>query len=395
MNWLNSIITKKDRVVVGLMSGTSMDGIDAALVRIDGCGLDSKIELIDFVTYPYSNRIRYELEEVLNSSVAKLSDLNFAVGEAFSDAAISIIERAEFNPAEVDLVGTHGQTVFHNPPSKQSEYSSTLQIGEPDIIAERTGITTVSDFRPRDMSSNGEGAPLVPFVDYILFRNTDKIRIAQNIGGISNCTIVTPDLADVVAFDSGPGNILIDGIIKIHSGGKENFDNNGEIAKKGEVDYKLLYNLLNNDYFKESPPKTTGREMFGKNESEKLYKLVENNSLNLADMLATLVQFTVDTIYNSYEDYIFSKLKIDEVILSGGGSFNPIIVEKLSQKLNPIELSLSDKYNIPADSKEAISFAVLANETIFGNPSNLPNVTGARCGSPLGKISIGKNNLGK
>ena len=323
MNWLNSIVSKNDRVVVGLMSGTSMDGIDAALVRIDGHGLDTKIELLDFVTYPYSNRIRYELEEVLNSSVAKLSDLNFAVGEAFSDAAISLIERAGFNTADVDLVGTHGQTVFHNPPSKRSEYFSTLQIGEPDIIAERTGITTVSDFRPRDMSSNGEGAPLVPFVDYILFKDTDKIRIAQNIGGISNCTIVTPDLDDVVAFDSGPGNILLDGVMKIHSAGKENYDNNGEIAEKGEVDYKLLYNLLNNDYFKELPPKTTGREMFGRNESEKLYKLVENSSMELADMLATLVQFTVDTIYNSYEDYIFSKLKIDEVILSGGGSFKP------------------------------------------------------------------------
>ena len=395
MNWLNSIISKKVRNVVGLMSGTSMDGIDSALVRIEGSGIDTKVELIDFVTYSYSNRLRYELEEVLNTSVVKLSDLNFAVGEAFSDATISIIERAGMKPNEIDLVGTHGQTVFHNPPSNQSEFSSTLQIGEPDIIAERTGITTVSDFRPRDMSSNGEGAPLVPYVDYILFKNKDKIRIAQNIGGISNCTIITPDLADVMAFDSGPGNILLDGVMKIHSAGKEKYDNDGKIAKKGEVDFKVLYNLLNNDYFKESPPKTTGREMFGKNESEKLYKLVENKSLALTDLLATLVQFTVDTIYNAYEDYIFSKWKIDEVILSGGGAYNPVMVEKLAQKITPIELSLSDKYNIPADAKEAMSFAVLANETIFGNPSNLPGVTGARSFSPLGKISIGKNILGK
>jgi len=395
MNWLNSIVSKEDKVVLGLMSGTSMDGIDAALVHIKGHGLETKVELIDFAVYPYSNRLRYELEEIANAQVGKISDLNFKVGEAFSDAAISIIERAGFVPDQVDLVGTHGQTVFHNPPSNQSEFSSTLQIGEPDIIAERTGITTVSDFRPRDMSSNGEGAPLVPYVDYVLFKNPDKTRIAQNIGGISNCTIVTPDLADVMAFDSGPGNILLDEVMRIHSAGKKNYDMNGEIANKGDVDYKVLYNLLNNEYFKEVPPKTTGREMFGKNESEKLYKLVENNSLELSNLLATLVQFTVDTIYNAYEDYIFSKWKIDEVILSGGGAFNPIMVEKLAQKLKPIELSLSDKYSIPADSKEALSFAVMAHETIVGNSTNLPNVTGARFASPLGKISIGKNNLGR
>ena len=393
MNWLENILSKKERIVVGLMSGTSMDGIDTALVRITGNGLDTKVELLDFITYPYSNRLRFELEEISDGSVGKLSDLDFAVGEAFSDAAISIVERAGLRPDEIDLVGSHGQTVFHNPPSNNSEFSSTLQIGQSDIIAERTGITTVSDFRPRDIASNGEGAPLVPYVDYIMFKNPDKVVIAQNIGGIANCTIVTPDISDVMAFDSGPGNIMLDGIMKIHSAGKHKYDNNGENAKKGKVDYKLLYNLLNKGYFKESPPKTTGREMFGKNETEKLYKLVENNSIDLQDLLATLVQFTVDTIYNAYEDYIFSKWKIDEVILSGGGAFNPIMVEKLAQKVKPIELSLSDKYNIPADSKEAVSFSVLANETIFGNYTNLPNVTGARSGSPLGKISIGKNNL--
>ena len=367
------------------MSGTSMDGIDTALVRISENGLDTKVELLDFMTYPYSNRLRFELEEISGSPVGKVSDLDFAVGEAFSDAAISIIERSGLRPEQVDLVGSHGQTVFHNPPSNSSEFSSTLQIGQADIIAERTGITTVSDFRPRDIASNGEGAPLVPYVDYILFRKPDNVIIAQNIGGIANCTIVTPDISDVTAFDSGPGNILLDGVMKIFSLGKHSYDHNGENAKNGTVDYKLLYNLLNNDYFKESPPKTTGREMFGKSESEKLFKLVENNSMELQDLLATLVQFTVDTVYNAYEDYIFSKWKIDEIILSGGGAFNPIMVEKLTQKVKPIKLTLSDEYNIPADSKEAVSFAVLANETIFGNCANLPNVTGARSRSPIGK----------
>jgi len=395
MNWLESILTKNERMVIGLMSGTSMDGIDTALVRISGNGLDTKIELVDFATYPYENRVRFALQEINNLSAIKLSDLNFVVGEAFSDATISIIEKAGLKPEEIDLIGSHGQTVYHNPPSMKSEFSSTLQIGEADVIAENTGITTIADFRTRDIALGGEGAPLVPYVDYLLFRETDKVKIALNIGGISNSTLITTNLDDVLAYDSGPGNMLIDDVIRIHTHGKENFDKDGKIACSGEVDYKILYHLLNNDYYKESPPKTTGREMFGREEAERLYKLVENKSVKLNVLISTLVQLTVDTICNSYEDFILSKWKIDEVILSGGGAFNPVIVERLMEKLKPIPLSISEKYQIPPDSKEAIAFAILANETIFTNYSNLPNVTGARSGAPLGKISIGKNKLVK
>ena len=395
MNWLESILTKNERMVIGLMSGTSMDGIDTALVRISGNGLDTKIELVDFATYPYESRVRFALQEINNLSAIKLSDLNFLVGEAFSDATISIIEKAGLKPEEIDLIGSHGQTVYHNPPSMKSEFSSTLQIGEADVIAENTGITTIADFRTRDIALGGEGAPLVPYVDYLLFRETDKVKIALNIGGISNSTLITTNLDDVLAYDSGPGNMLIDDVMRIHTHDKENFDKDGKIACSGEVDYKILYHLLNNDYYKESPPKTTGREMFGREEAERLYKLVENKSIKLSVLISTLVQLTVDTICNSYEDFIFSKWKIDEVILSGGGAFNPVIVERLMEKLKPIPLSISEKYQIPPDSKEAIAFAILANETIFTNYSNLPNVTGARSGAPLGKISIGKNKLVK
>jgi anhydro-N-acetylmuramic acid kinase len=382
MNWLESILTKNERMVIGLMSGTSMDGIDTALVRISGNGFDTKIKLVDFATYPYESRVRFALQDINNLSVIKLSDLNFVVGEAFADATISIIEKAGLKPEEIDLIGSHGQTVYHNPPSMESEFSSTLQIGEADVIAEKTGITTIADFRTRDVALGGEGAPLVPYVDYLLFRETDKVKIALNIGGISNSTLITTNLDDVFAYDSGPGNMLIDDVIRIHTHGKENFDKDGKIACSGE-------------YYKERPPKTTGREMFGREEAERLYKLVENKSIKLNVLISTLVQFTVDTIYNSYEDFIFSNWKIDEVILSGGGAFNPVIVERLMEKLKPIPLSLSEKYQIPPDSKEAIAFAILANETIFTNYSNLPNVTGARSGAPLGKISIGKNKLVK
>lgn len=395
MKWLESIINKEERMVIGLMSGTSMDGIDTALVRINGNGFDTRIELVEFASYPYESRIRFALQEINNLSATKLSDLNFVVGEAFSDATISIIEKAGITPDDVDLVGSHGQTVYHNPPSVDSEFSSTLQIGEADVIAEKTGITTIADFRTRDMALGGEGAPLVPYVDYLLFRETGRVRIALNIGGIANSTLVTSNLDDVFAYDSGPGNMLIDDVVRIHTHGKENFDDNGKLASGGEVDYKILYHLLNNDYYKVQPPKTTGRERYGREEAEKLYKLVENKSINLNVLISTLVQFTVDTIYNSYEDFIFSKWKIDEVILSGGGAFNSVMVEKLAEKLKPIPLSISDKYSVPPDSKEAIAFAILANETIFTNYANLPKVTGARSGAPLGKISIGKNRLVK
>ncbi len=395
MKWLESIINKDERLVIGLMSGTSMDGIDTALVRITGCGFDTNIELLEFATYPYENRIRFALQEINNLSATKLSDLNFVVGEAFSDATISIIEKAGLTPDEIDLVGSHGQTVYHNPPSIESEFSSTLQIGEADVIAEKTGITTIADFRTRDMALGGEGAPLVPYVDYLLFRDEQKIKIALNIGGIANSTLVTSNLDEVFAYDSGPGNMLIDDVVRIHTHGKENFDDKGKLAENGDVEYKILYHLLNSDYYKEKPPKTTGRERYGREEAEKLYKLVENKSISLNVLISTLVQFTVDTIYNSYEDFIFSKWKIEEVILSGGGAFNAVMVERLAEKLKPIPLNISDKYNIPPDTKEAIAFAILANESIFTNYSNLPNVTGARSGAPLGKISIGKNRLVK
>lgn len=395
MNWLSPIIDKKERLIIGLMSGTSMDGIDAALVRISGSGTDTRAELLDFQICPYESWLRNGLENITGASVAQLSELNFAVGEAFAGACMSLMEKAGFKTEQVDLIGTHGQTVFHNPPSNGPEICSTLQIGEPDVIAERTGITTVSDFRPRDMSSKGEGSPLVAYVDYVLFRQEGKVRVLQNIGGIANCTVVPRDINEVMAFDSGPGNLLLDGVMKIHSGGRESYDKDGRQARAGTVDHKLLQELMNNDYFKKPLPKTTGRETFGRDKVQQLYGLVKSGVIGFSDLLATLVQLTVDTIYGSYESYVFRRWKIDEVILSGGGAANPFLVEKLASKLSPIKVCLSDKYDIPFDSKEALSFAVLANETIFANHSNLPRVTGAVSSSPLGKISIGKNVTGK
>lgn len=394
MNWLDSITGKPERFVVGLISGTSMDGIDAALVKINGSGLDSKVELIDFITVPYEENVRNELECIEEVTLARLSDLNFIIGEAFAEATIKVVEKAGLKIDEVDLIGSHGQTVFHNPPSNSSRFSSTLQIGELDVIAERTGITTVGDFRTRDIACSGEGAPLVPYVDYLLFHDSEKVRIAQNIGGIANCTLVTKKFDDVVAFDTGPGNVLIDSIVKLATSGKEKFDKDGKLAFEGEVDKRLLHNLLSISYFKVTPPKSTGREIFGREMTEKLFGLVQSKTISLSDLLSTLVQFTVDTIVNSYEDFIFTDWDVSEVILSGGGAYNPVIFEGLKHRLNGKKLTVSDDYGFPADSKEAVAFAVFSNETVFGNNTNLPKVTGATSSSPLGKIVIGKNLQG-
>ena len=391
MKWLEKIVNNPVRLVIGLMSGTSMDGIDAALVNIQGNGLSTKVNLVEFICMPYEDSIVSELESLeSNFSLSRLSDLNFAIGENFAKAAISLIEKSGIKLEEIDLIGSHGQTIFHKPPSSGSETFSTLQIGELDVIAERTGITTIGDFRTRDVASYGEGAPLVPYVDYILFHNSTKNRIAQNIGGIANCTLVAQELSDVMAFDSGPGNLLIDNLIKMATSNQRKYDENGELASKGEVNISLLYNLLNDPYYKKPPPKSTGKEKYGDKVAKELFNLIESNSISLEDMLSTLVEFTVDTIYNSYENFIFPDWEVDEVILSGGGAKNSAIVERLRERLNGIQLSVTDNYGIPIDSKEAVAFALLANETIFGNCANIPSVTGAESSSPIGKIVIGK-----
>lgn len=390
MNWLEKIITRKEKLVVGLMSGTSMDGIDAALVKIIGNGPDSKIFLEDFICVPYEKSLKHELLNLhRNSSPGKLSDLNFAVGEEFSAAVIKLIENSCIELDEVDVIGSHGQTVYHNPPSAGNKSVSTLQLGEADVIAERTGITTVGDFRTRDMAAGGEGAPLIPYVDYILFHDEEKISIAQNIGGIANLTVVTSAPEHVIAFDTGPGNALIDAVVGIHNGWEKFYDESGLIASSGKVDSMLLEKLMDNEYFRMGPPKSTGKEVFGMEFAEAAYSIVIQSKMSFEDLVSTLTQFTVETICHAYKTHIFPRYDIEEIILSGGGARNTEMVRRLKENLNGKKISLTDDYGIPAEAKEAVGFAVLANETVAGNPGNIPGVTGASHLLPLGKISIG------
>lgn len=391
MNWYESIARKRERLVIGLMSGTSMDGIDAALVKITGSGTGCGTELLDFLCIPYDEFISEELRSVNHGfSLGRLSDLNFLIGESFSEAASKLMRKNSLSSSDVDLIGSHGQTVYHNPPSAGNLHSSTMQLGESDVIAERTGVTTVSDFRTRDMASGGEGAPLIPYVDFLLFSSDGRTRIAQNIGGISNLTVVTESVDDVTAFDTGPGNALIDGVVGIHTAREISYDKSGNIASSGSVDRQLLERLMDNRYFRIPPPKSTGREVFGDELAGVLYEVVRTGKLSFEDLVSTLTQFTADTIYHSYKYFVFPVHDIDEVILSGGGARNGEIVKRLKQHMAEIRVSLSDEYGIPAEAKEALGFAVLANETIMGNPGNLPGVTGAVNASPVGKISVCK-----
>jgi len=375
------------------MSGTSMDGIDAALVKVKGSGKDTEVKLEEFICREYSAATRKLLLSRDSLNTKTLSDLNFLLGREFSAAVFDLLGKTSLATADVDLVGTHGQTVFHNPPSLGGNVSSTLQLGESDVICEETGITTVGDFRTRDVAAGGEGAPLISYVDYLLFSRAGKDIIAQNIGGISNCTLVTEKPGEILAFDTGPGNSLIDSVVRLASGGEKSFDEEGVIAKKGSVKEDLLRSLMKNPYLDIAPPKSTGRELFGEQMARKLFSLVEKKDVSLPDLLCTLVEFTVCSIVYAYEKFIYPSVHTEEVVLSGGGARNPVMTSRLSEKLAPIPLCLSDEYGIPSDAKEALGFAILASETVCGNCANVPGVTGARETTILGKISIGKNIL--
>ena len=392
MNPLIQILNKRERLVIGLMSGTSMDGIDAALVKVRGCGLETKVELIKFICIPYEPALRQSLEDVSSyGSVDKISELNFLVGEAFAGAALDVIRKSGFQMDDIDLIGSHGQTIYHNPPSYKKGVPSTMQIGELDVIAERTGITTIGDFRTRDMAAGGEGAPLVPYVDYILFRKPEAVRIAQNIGGIANATVITEKVEDVIAFDTGPGNMLMDKVMNLVTAGKEKYDRDGKLASQGSVDRRLLEELLSHPFFVQPPPKSTGGEVFGKDKALKLYTQVKDEIVSTRDLMITLLELTVESIALSYERFIFPEWKINEVILSGGGAMNPILVQRLRDRLGNVKFTTSDEFGIPVDAKESVAFAILANELISGNLTNLPAVTGAKRRVPLGKIVLGGN----
>ena len=387
---------KNEKIVIGLMSGTSADGIDTALVRIKGNGLSTRVGLLSFQVYPYPQPVREKILNIFSpktGTVDKVCHLNFVLGELFAQAASKIVLKANLKPSEIDLIGSHGQTIYHIPVPKREgslRVRSTLQIGEPSVIAERTGITTVADFRTRDVAAGGQGAPLAAYVDYILFRDEKKTRAIQNVGGIGNVTLIpaAAKLNNVIAFDTGPGNMIIDAVSQITTRGKRTYDKNGLMAAQGKVNKKLLKELMNHPYLKKIPPKTTGREEFGMQFARELVKRARALRVKNKDLLTTVTTFTADSIYYAYKNFILPQHQVNEIIVSGGGSYNPTLLNFLGERFQPIPVFRAEDFGISGKAKEAITFAILANETISGNPANVPSATGAKRGVILGKIII-------
>ena len=379
---------KKIIKAIGLMSGTSADGVDAAIVEIKGKGLDCKIDLIAFKKFPFSKGLRELIHRASTPEYGRVDlicQLNFLIGDLFAKAAIGVVKKAGYKMKDIDLIGSHGQTIYHIPKWKPP---STLQIGEPSVIAERTGVTTIADFRAMDMAAGGIGAPLTPFAHYILFKKKGKGVAVNNIGGISNVTFIPADgdINNVIAFDTGPGNMLIDSIVQIITKGRMGYDRGGKIANRGEDNERLLNKLMKHPFIKKRPPKSTGREEFGYNEALKFYKLAKRNRLSDEDIVATITRFTAKSIGENYKRFILCKHDVSEVIICGGGAKNLILTDMISREIKPIKVKTSDSYGFPPETIEAIVFAILGYAAISGIPVNLPHVTGAGKQVVLGKI---------
>jgi len=394
MKNLFELTQKEIKHVIGIMSGTSLDGVDVALIKLEGNSTFSKIELIGFLEYPFPKGVKEKLlknSTKETSNVEDLSQLNFLIPNIYLDAIKNLCNDLNFPIENIDLIGSHGQTVQHLPkPTKYFGYniSSTLQIGDPAVLAKLTGITTVGDFRTGDIALGGEGAPLIPYFDYIFFHSHKKNRALLNIGGISNFTILNKEtgLQDVLAFDTGPGNMLIDTLTKKLF--NKNFDKDGNIARVGKLNAELFDVLKQKDSFiEQTPPKSTGREYYGKQFLDDLFERF--NNLSNEDWLHTVTKFTSYAVYRNYKMFVMDETKINELIISGGGAKNKFLYECLAQDFgNSVELKVIDDIGVSSDAKEAICFAVLANETISGNPTNIPRTTGAKRATVLGKICL-------
>ncbi|WMJ86945.1 anhydro-N-acetylmuramic acid kinase [Anaerocolumna sp. MB42-C2] len=409
---IDRIANKEVRRIIGLMSGTSVDGIDAALVEItgnpyegtaaDGNSADGRVKLLAFENKPFPEKIRnqiFELFQAGNATVDKVGYMNFLLGELYAKSACSVAGKAGLSIKEIDCIGSHGQTIYHHPePITKDGYliGYTVQIGEGAVIAQRTKVPCVSDFRVADMAAGGQGAPLVPFTEYVLYRKKEETILLQNIGGIGNITVLPKNckLNEVYAFDTGPGNMIMDGMITRFTGGVKTMDENGKIAAAGKVDTVLLDELKRHPYFKEKPPKSTGREMFGEEFIKNVYEKVKIRGISLQDTMATTAEFTAWSIVKAYQKFIMPLHKADKLYIGGGGSYNTTLVDKIRKPMDKLGVSvlIQEDIGFNSDAKEAVAFALLADCTIAGRYNSIPSVTGAAGPVIMGKISLCKDN---
>ncbi len=381
-------------IVVGLMSGTSADGVDVAICDIRGAPGQLTAELLHGATYEYEPAMRRSILQCcdpVDSSVKQIAALNVDLAEVFADSSLALIQQAGMTPQQVDLIASHGQTLWHNV-TPSGEVSASLQVVESAVLCERTGITTISNFRARDIAAGGQGAPLTSYVDWLLLRHPDHWRAVQNIGGMGNVTFLPP-LCDAdsmpVAFDTGPGNALLDIAVAQLTDGAMNYDRDGDLARQGRVNEEWLDELLSHPYYARDYPKTTGRETFGTAAALRLLSLAQERGLQGNEIVATLTALTATNIADAYKR--FAPAPIHEVILGGGGRHNPVMVGLLQALLAPAIVKTHEDIGMNSDFKEALVFALLAYETWHGRPATLPALTGARKPTVLGQITPGDN----
>jgi anhydro-N-acetylmuramic acid kinase len=382
-------------LVLGLMSGTSADGIDVALAEVAGTPPRVRARLRGHTAVKFPAAVRAEILRVAEQkaiTAGELSQLNFRLGEVFADAALAACRKFRVTPRKIALIGSHGQTIFHQ--GRAVKYlgrptASTLQIGEASVIAARTGITTVADFRPADMAVGGQGAPLVPFPDYVLYRHETIGRVSLNLGGIANVTVIPANAtpSQMFAFDTGPANMLTDALVAHFTKGRQRFDKNAALAAQGRSLPRILDELLRDPYLKLVPPKSTGREYYGEAATQRLLALGRRFHAQPNDLIRAATIFTALSVVDALNRFVLPKHKIQQLIVSGGGAQNPLILGQIAAALPSLEIVPSSKLGVPEGAKEAYAFALLAYETLHQRPSNIPSATGARSPAILGKIS--------
>src|SRR5271155_5852772 len=396
---MSAITIRLDRgkvFAIGLMSGTSHDGVSAAVVELDQRSRPPA-RLIAFRTFPYARRLRQELLDASADEkigAAAISTLNFALGREFGRAAIEIARRADVALSDVAFIGSHGHTFFHLPPRRatRGQLASTLQLGESAVIAAATGVPVVADFRTMDLALGGEGAPLAPLAHLWLFADPKRGRVVQNIGGIANATYIPPRARlgdpDLIAFDTGPGNGMIDALASRTSGGRIRMDRDGRIAARGHVNDSMLAKLMQHPYFRRRPPKSTGREEFGPQLVDKIVADARRMKIVDYDLVATVTAFTARSIADACRRFILSRGAVDQLIVTGGGAKNRTLMRMIKSELPNVEVVTAAEIGLDGDAVEAVAFAILGHEMLRGRPGNIPSVTGARAPAILGKLTL-------
>ncbi|HKL58334.1 MAG TPA: anhydro-N-acetylmuramic acid kinase [Sphaerochaeta sp.] len=394
---------QREHKIIGLMSGTSLDGVDAVLVTIhnDEKGVVTKVTLEHQVSIPFNPEMKACMDALCTPGKSDINDLTYAhfgIAHWYAIAVDALIAEVGIDRLEIDAVSMHGQTVWHAPlpkdfpgPFGPIPVTGTLQIGNSQVVASLVGLPVLSDFRAADMAEGGEGAPLAPYIDFLLFGKREEGRAVQNIGGIGNVTVLPlhGSPSDIFAFDTGPGNMIIDAVVSLGTQGKKSFDEGGAIAERGTASQKIVQSLMADPYFSRKPPKSTGREVYGRAFVQEFLKMTEAEGLSFEDTVATATDFTAASIARSYHDFILPVTPLHTAIISGGGARNKTLLAMIAKRMpKGVVVDVSDSFGIPDQAREAMAFAVLGHESLMGRPGNIIAVTGARRPVVLGVITM-------